>query len=119
MNEAKELEGIDFDWFAFDIEGNIGIFATVGRGAVPVDVLNSVEMHEKISSELHTPNWGNDAIWDDYAKSGLYVFDRRDESYARIRSPVVNARFVAKDAEKIPRLRFSFKVKSEVYANDF
>jgi len=41
------IEGSEFDWFAEDIEGNIGLFATAGEGAVPDVVVINFKEHSK------------------------------------------------------------------------
>lgn len=71
----QELEGREFDWFAIDSEGNIGLFSTAGEGAVPVAVIEAFSEHDNISEQLESPNWGSSEVWSDYAALGLYVYD--------------------------------------------
>jgi hypothetical protein len=114
---GSNLDGIDFDWFAIDVSGNAAVFATAGSGKIPVKVLESQIEHENLSNEMDTPNWGNDAVWDDYAKLGLYVFDWASDSYQKIRSPngtlSQNLRNKLNDRNILPRLAVDFShVKS-------
>lgn len=71
----EELEGREFDWFAIDSEGNIGLFSTAGEGSIPNLVIEAYSEHDDISELLESPNWGSSEVWSDYAKLGFYVFD--------------------------------------------
>jgi hypothetical protein len=71
----EELEGREFDWYAIDSEGNIGLFSTAGEGTIPGTVMDAYSEHDDISDQLESPNWGNSEVWSDYAKLGLYVYD--------------------------------------------
>ena len=71
----EELEGREFDWFAIDSEGNIGLFSTAGEGAIPSSVMEAYSEHDNVSEQLESPNWGNSEVWSDYAALGLYVYD--------------------------------------------
>lgn len=109
---GSNLDDIDFDWFAIDVSGNAAVFATAGSGKIPVKVLEFQIEHENLSNVIGTPNWGNDAVWDDYAKLGLYVFDWATDSYQRIRSPIgalsQNLRNMLNDQNILPRLAVDF-----------
>lgn len=70
-----EIEGREFDWFAIDSDGNIGLFSTAGEGPVPKLVIESYIEHDAISELLDSPNWGSSEVWSDYAALGFYVFD--------------------------------------------
>ncbi|MCP5244423.1 MAG: hypothetical protein H6937_00020, partial [Burkholderiales bacterium] len=67
----EELEGREFDWFAIDSEGNIGLFSTAGEGTIPDSVVEAYSEHDHISEQLESPNWGNSDVWSDYAALGL------------------------------------------------
>lgn len=71
----EELEGREFDWFAIDNEGNIGLFSTAGEGTIPGPVMEAYSEHDDISEQLESPNWGSSEVWSDYAVLGLYVYD--------------------------------------------
>ncbi|MGS2724731.1 hypothetical protein ACVBEJ_13395 [Porticoccus sp. GXU_MW_L64] len=71
----EELVGREFDWFAIDIEGNIGLFSTTGEGTIPSPVIEAYSEHDKISEQLESPNWGSSEVWSDYSALGLYVYD--------------------------------------------
>lgn len=69
------LDGVEFDWFAIDSEGNVAMFATAGEGFVPESVAEYYTQHESVSESLDAPNTGTTKVWLDYAAHGLYVFD--------------------------------------------
>ncbi len=71
----EELEGREFDWFAIDSEGNIGLFSTAGEGTIPGEVMEAYSGHDDMSEQLESPNWGSSEVWSDYAALGLYVYD--------------------------------------------
>lgn len=71
----EELEGREFDWFAIDSEGNIGLFSTAGEGFIPGLVMRAYSEHDKISEQLGSPNWGSSEVWSDYSELGLYAYD--------------------------------------------
>ncbi|MEX2962863.1 hypothetical protein [Microbulbifer sp. TYP-18] len=71
----EEIEGREFDWYAEDIDGNIGLFSTVGEGFVPDSILANFTSHDEISNSLDSPNWGSPEVWSDFSKLGFYVYD--------------------------------------------
>ncbi|MCX2781186.1 hypothetical protein [Microbulbifer thermotolerans] len=71
----EEIEGREFDWYAEDIDGNIGLFSTAGEGFIPEIVIENFSSHDDISESLDSPNWGSPEVWSDYAKLGFYVYD--------------------------------------------
>lgn len=70
-----DLQGMEFDWFAVDCNGNIALFATAGEGFVPEVVIACFEKHSNISESLPTQRHGTSDVWLDYAEAGLFVFD--------------------------------------------
>ena len=89
MNHRHRFSGVEFDWFAADLDGEIALFATAGSGFVPIDVLTDGEHYEAVVSGIETPNWGTPAVWDAYSRLGLFVFDWKSgaRSYLRVRVP--------------------------------
>ena len=75
MKLSMDIEGREFDWFALDSTGEIGMFSTAGSCAVPESVLAHIEDHDAISETIPTPHLGTKQIWSDYASAGLWVFD--------------------------------------------
>jgi hypothetical protein len=73
--DVDNLFGMEFDWFAQDVTGAIGLFSTSGYGAIPVEVLRHVAAHRALADTISLPHWGSLAVWDDYARMGLTVFD--------------------------------------------
>lgn len=71
----RDLEGREFDWFAVDSNGNIGMFSTAGEGFIPEAVGPHIAEHDGLSADLPAPNTGSAQVWSDYAALGLYVFD--------------------------------------------
>ena len=76
-NVILELNGLEFDWFAIDREGNLALFATAGEGFVPHSVAEHYLFHLELSDSLAVPHHGTPDIWTDYAAVGLFVFDWR------------------------------------------
>ena len=95
MTYKNDLIGREFDWFAVDRDGNVGLFSSAGQGFIPVSVLSNFKEHDVISNSIDTPNWGSLQIWSDYSEMGLYVYDWKHNGgpYNRVRNP-------AKEIEK-------------------
>jgi hypothetical protein len=89
VESSQEIEGREFDWFASDKDGRLALFATNGNGSVPESVLASVKAHDELGSSLAVVGWGTPAVWQSYARSGLYAFDWSEEqgSYVRVAVP--------------------------------
>lgn len=92
MQHWAEISGREFDWFAFDSEGNVALFSTGGEGPIPECVMHASEEHDSVADALHEPNWGSPAVWSDYSKIGFFVFDwdRTQEVYAAKGVPVTS-----------------------------
>lgn len=77
LNESfdQRFPGFEFDWFAADIKGNLGLFSSAGFGPVPSSVQAHFQDHDRMTSHIELPNWNSPEIWKDYAWMGLYVFD--------------------------------------------
>ncbi|HET9505466.1 MAG TPA: hypothetical protein VFO93_18125 [Hymenobacter sp.] len=90
MELANNFCGIEFDWFAIDVTGAIGLFSTGGWGPIPKEVLWHAEQHQQLSNQFALPNAGTLAIWDDFARYGLYVFDWKpyEGPYLRVAQPL-------------------------------
>ena len=88
--DIDKLFGMDFDWFAQDITGAIGLFSTSGYGEIPVEVLRHVAAHYKIADYVPLPHLGTLAVWQDFARVGLYVFDWQhwDGPYKQVAAPL-------------------------------
>lgn len=72
---TKTFLGAELDWFAIDETGAIALFATAGAGFITDSVDEFRVMHETVANSIEYPNWGSEAIWDDAAVLGLYVYD--------------------------------------------
>lgn len=121
MNIYKEqIEGREFDWFAIDCKGYIGLFATAGMGSIPEVVIENYMQHDDIAQSIDSPNWGSDKVWLDYATLGFYVYDwdLLHGPYKKACEPAVNmgselkAKLMA--IENIPRLSIRFKDLDEI-----
>lgn len=80
---------VELDWFAVDETGAMGLFATAGEGFITDAVIEYRVMHETVANSIEYPNWGTEAIWDDAAVLGLYVYDwsASDAAYLRAATP--------------------------------
>jgi hypothetical protein len=119
MNILKEFKGLEFDWYAKDLNGDIAVFCTAGEGILLETVINNYAEHNAITDVLETPNWGSSLVWDDLAKYGLYVFDweLNKGTYVRVAKPMGNlTEELKKNIIKIrdlPVLDFSFSLVDE------
>jgi hypothetical protein len=75
MEVSSELEGIDFEWFATDLVGNLALFVSAGGGYVPQACYHSADAIESVSRKIPTPHMGSGLLWSDYGAAGLYVYD--------------------------------------------
>lgn len=81
--------GSDFDWFAIDATGALALLASGGPGFLPPSVVEYQVMHETVAGGIEYPSWGTDAIWQDVAALGLYVYDWSEthNAYQRVAEP--------------------------------
>lgn len=68
----ERFPGLEFDWFAIDEEGNIGLFSTAGFGPVPANVQLHFQAHDQAASAI---DWRVPVVWKECASRGLFVFD--------------------------------------------
>lgn len=116
----EQLEGREFDWFAIDSEGNIGLFSTAGEGKVPDEVIEAYTEHDKISELLDSPNWGSSEVWSDYAALGFYVYDwslhggpyKRERQPSRDMSAELKSKLMA--VGSLPKLPVKFTELKEI-----
>ncbi|MGI4738093.1 MAG: hypothetical protein ACRYG7_23235 [Janthinobacterium lividum] len=105
--DVDALFGMDFDWFAQDITGAIGLFSTAGYGEIPLEVLQHVAAHRALTDTILLPHWGSLAVWKDYARMGLTVFDWQhwDGPYKKAAPPLDAMPALLREAIlQIPRL---------------
>jgi hypothetical protein len=57
--ELVDFCGIEFDWFAVDATGAIGLFATGGWGDIPVAVVQQASCHQQIVRQFLVPRSGS------------------------------------------------------------
>lgn len=106
-SDVADIAGLELDWFAADASGALALFATAGSGPVPSAVLAIIAACDEISEGLEAPHWGSEAVWGDYARLGLYVFDWRRSSgrYERRAVPSSQPSSDLKDSiERLPAL---------------
>jgi hypothetical protein len=117
---ADQMKGTDFNWFAIDCEGHIGLFATAGEGWIPKSVAENLDEHKAVSQTLDEPHFGSEEIWTDYAKVGFFVFDWGASyvSYRKVIGPIgkPDPALVSRvtSVKGLPRLPYSFAAKEEV-----
>jgi hypothetical protein len=79
----------EFDWFALDRNGNLGIFSAIMNAPIPESIKASYENYIKVeeiisslpkstSHILTTNQKGNFTDWIAYAEKGLFAFDFQD-----------------------------------------
>ena len=109
-----DIAGREFDWFAVDANGHAALFATGGCGPGPSSALAHVSAHDAVGELIPTNGWGTSAVWEDYARAGLYAYDWSESRhrYVRVAIPEVSLAELLRDAiaaiPELPRLELSF-----------
>jgi hypothetical protein len=125
MRVLNEIDGMEFDWFAIDSVGQFALLATAGEGFVPESVLSSLTRHQEIAECFQTEGWGSEAVWDSYAKAGLFVYDwsLSDEMYVLKASPTtqISANLLEqlRNLAQIPQMNKRFKDSERISSNEF
>lgn len=123
MNKRFEVEGREFDWFAIDNNGEIAMFSSAGYGLIPDSVIEHFHDYDDVALTFETPNFGTTAIWDDYAKYGIYVFDWKiyDGPYVRVAKPskviTVELKNTIMSIKGLPRLNVEFSKLDELFVD--
>ncbi|SFQ78958.1 hypothetical protein [Hymenobacter arizonensis] len=86
---SERFPGFEFDWFAQDAEGNMGLFSTGGFGPVPLVVQRHFQDHDCAALGIALPHAGSLDVWQDVALHGLYVFDWHPHAgpYRKLKQP--------------------------------
>lgn len=114
MEEPRDIQGLEFDWFAMDLDGCVALFATAGRGPIPSSVFEAIDAHIAIGEYLPVSGLGSIAVWQSYAVAGLYAFDWSEslDRYIRVAEPIAGAAFkhtqVVAAIPGLPRWLLSF-----------
>ncbi|GAA4345901.1 hypothetical protein GCM10023185_00030 [Hymenobacter saemangeumensis] len=112
--------GMEFDWFATDATGDIGIFCFGGYGFIPKEVLLHHETHSKYANQIPLPHFGSLLVWHDYAEFGFYVYDWNEEKrlYTRLAEPAQPLDVPLKknilQIERLPSFTYNFQDKPAV-----
>lgn len=98
MTETYDIRGMEFDWFAMDLDSQWALFATGGRGFAPTSAIALFEAYDEIFETIETPHWGSTAYWRDYVDVGLFMYEwsERDGVYRRLGVPTSALRPVLK-----------------------
>ena len=86
---ATQADQIEFDWFAVDQTGVLGVFSSFGTGPTPELVRSSRERFNKLllavvrlprtcSPMFHQPASVDTSDWEAYARRGLFAYDNGD-----------------------------------------
>ncbi|NUO74794.1 MAG: hypothetical protein HOQ32_02150 [Lysobacter sp.] len=75
MNAPTDIEGREFDWFSIDQDGRYALFATAGYGIAPEVARVNAATYDAIGEFIPVTGWGSDAVWQSYARVGLYAYD--------------------------------------------
>ena len=114
MGHQREIDGMEFDWFASDPEGAFAVFATAGFGPVPDSVREAIASHDAIGDSIEVINWGSCDIWQSFSSVGLFVYDWSvmEGRYLRVAEPTVALRSDLaanlRVCPGLPKFRFSF-----------
>ena len=107
LEDFDKFNGLEFDWFAQDVTGAIGLFSTAGYGEIPVDVMRQEQNHRAIAESIPNPSFGTKYVWQDFAQVGLFVFDWKHWAgpYLKVASPLFPApESIRNEVLKIPSL---------------
>lgn len=102
------VRGLEYDWLACDMLGNVALFTTAGFGVAPTGLLRDPEAHERgIATVLAGPpstaarcaptvGLGRVNTWHLMVERGFYAFDGdpQDGSYRRVGVPCEPRRIV-------------------------
>lgn len=97
-----DVLGFEYDWLAFDADGNVALFTTAGGGFAPAALLASPEAQDaSIDAALSTPSMtrptlapdlppGRDNTWRRLAERGFFGFDSSPNGgpYRKVAAPV-------------------------------
>ncbi len=125
-SSAADCEGLEFDWFAADNIGQLGVFTSAGRGFIPSRVFTSVSSYNEFialvarrpTSEavLEFSGTGRFADWKELSEHGLFAYDFQDvhrigvhhrdgyDLIYRPSTPATVSMLPASVAEYLPRL---------------
>ena len=125
-SSAADCEGEEFDWFAADSIGQLGVFTSAGRGFIPSRVFTSVSSYNEFiavldcrplsKAILEFSGTGRFADWKELSEHGLFAYDfqdvhrigvdRRDgyDLIYRPDTPATVSMLPASVAEYLPRL---------------
>nr|WP_288467378.1 hypothetical protein [uncultured Pseudomonas sp.] len=123
MDSFEALKGREFDWFARDSRGAIGLFATGGWGPVPAQVETAVRSHNATGDLIPVAGWGSPAVWESYAKAGIYAYDwnERTGAYHRVAvpaAPLLQALATTVTSMQLPTFVGEFAAALEVALED-
>lgn len=107
MEEHRETDAIEFDWFARDREGRLGLFSAAGGAPVPASARKSAVAHGVVGELIEIRDWGSAAVRQSYARAGLYAYDwsRSEACYVRVTKPEsVMSPVLQREVEAIPGL---------------
>jgi hypothetical protein len=89
MNKRCGIQGFEFDWFAIDQDGHCALFAAGGSGIAPVSAINEMSAHDAVGEGIEVSLFGSPAVWQSYARVGLFAFDwsGTQGAYIRVAEP--------------------------------
>lgn len=132
----SEIQGVEYDWIAIDVEGALACFSTVGEGFVPASFIESVGEHDGaldkifdspiLSEALAYPSVqaGVRNVWKDLADRGVYAydFDLVSRSYKLVGRPgvIVNVGQIVPGLaiEGLLRLPLCFRASDSIALSD-
>lgn len=118
--EVDQFCGVEFDWFAQDAAGSVGLFASGGYGELPGAVIRHAACHAQVAATLHLPHLGSLQVWQDYAQYGLFVFDWKHHAgpYLKMAQPLtpltLSLRDQVRQIPELPTLALYFRELSYV-----
>jgi hypothetical protein len=87
QNIINRTYSVEFDWFAIDKNGHVGVFSSLNQAPIPNAVLQTLEVYQKQAEAIALlPKTGKAKLffggnlndWKRYAENGLFAYDYRD-----------------------------------------
>lgn len=115
MDAHRDTDVTEFDWFARDSQGRLGLFSTAGDGPIPAALRESAIAHDIVGELIEIGGWGSQDVWQSYSRVGLYAFDWSDcdGCYLRVAEPAATVPPALQAAivgiPSLPELNLSFE----------
>ena len=77
MSFEERYVGMEFDRFALDAEGQVGLFASSGCGEVPPEVRRHWQAHDAVADQPEEPHFRSSEVWRIWLATGCLCTSSR------------------------------------------